>query len=194
MGRKTVRSLRGEPFLLILMMVIVVGIALAILWSSHRSKGLPVAKISKKQEQASLSINGIRMTAVRGAQTAWYLTARHGIYLDNNSKAILHGISVTFITDKGDRVLLTADRATYYSSSNDLEVSGHVVVKNGQYQMVTAQLAYHHKRRTLTTNTRVTVKGDGAQMAADKMTYNLQTNIITFEGDIAGALCDIKGL
>jgi LPS export ABC transporter protein LptC len=189
MVAKAVRSSKVEP-LLILVMVIAVGIILAIFWSSHRSTDLPVADSSVEREEATLSIDGIRMTAMREGQTAWFLTAEHGLYFDNNSKAIFTGISATFLTDDGSQVHLTADQATYFSSSNDLEVSGHVVIENDQYQLITTQLAYDHEHRVLTSHTRVHVKGNGAELAADGMAYDLRTRIISLKGNIAGALSD----
>jgi LPS export ABC transporter protein LptC len=186
---KAARSSKGEP-LLILVMVIVLGIILTIFWSSHRSQGPTVEESAPEQEEATLSINGIRMTAVREGHTAWYLTADHGIYLDNNSKAIFNGITATFITDKGNPVVLTADRATYFSNSNDLEVSGHVVIKNDQYQLETEHLSYDHSHRVLTSNTRVLVKSEGGVVAADAMAYDLRTDQITLKGNIAGTLSE----
>ncbi len=187
---KTKRPLKVEP-ILVLVLVIAVSVILTIFWSSRRSKQLPVADTSAKQErEATLSIDGIRMTVMKGGQTAWYMTANHGIYLDNNSKAIFNGITATFITDEGNPVVLTADRATYFSNSNDLEVSGHVVIKNDQYQLETEQLSYDHSHRVLTSNTRVLVKSEGGVVAADAMAYDLRTDQITLKGNIAGTLSE----
>ncbi|MDX9788109.1 MAG: LPS export ABC transporter periplasmic protein LptC [Desulfobacterales bacterium] len=176
--------------ILILVIFITMGILIAVFWSARQSQGPPATAASTPDEEATLSIEGIQMTTTRDGKTAWNLTARTGHYIDQHQKANFDEIATIFYTDEGQRVDLTADKGSYNSGSNDLEVSGNVVVKNSQYEMKTRHLIYDHRQRSLKSNQPVSVWSDATSMTAAAMIYNLQTGKITFYGKISGIISD----
>jgi LPS export ABC transporter protein LptC len=183
------RQQRVKP-ILIWMIFITLGVILSVFLSSRRFHDPQTAVLSEIQQEASLSMEGIRMVSTREGARAWELTAETGHYLDNRQQAVFKKISVFFYQKEGEPLTLTADNGIYQSESNDLELSGHVVVKNDQYQMESTQLQYEHKLRILESNTPVSVKGKAVDLAAESMTYFLETDKITLEGKITGTISD----
>lgn len=174
--------------LLILVILITLGIILAAFLSARRFEAPATAIVTPLQQEAVLSMDGIQMTTTRDGATAWNLTAESGNYLDNHNKAVFNTISVIFYTEDGNQINLSADKGIYRSTSNDLEVFGHVVVKNNQYRIETEQLLYKHKHRILKTNKHVDIRSETTRFAADSMAYYLGTQLISLTGSISGTI------
>ncbi|MFH0729941.1 MAG: LPS export ABC transporter periplasmic protein LptC [Pseudomonadota bacterium] len=176
--------------ILIWVIFITLGVILFVFFSARQFQSSPISDVNEIQREASLSMEGIRMVSTRDGARAWDLTAEAGQYLDNCQQAIFNNISVFFYQKEDGPLTLTADTGIYQSESNDLELSGHVVVKNDQYQMESTQLQYEHKVRTLVSNTPVSVKGKAVDLDAESMAYFLETDEITLKGKITGTISD----
>lgn len=176
--------------ILILVIVITLGVILSVFLSARRFQIPPPPTVSEVQQEASLSMEGVRMSATRDGMKAYELTAESGNYFDNRQQAVFNSIMVVFFQKDGGKVTLTADRGLYQSASNDLELSGHVVVKNDQYRMESRQLQYDHKLRILISKTPVSVQGRTIELAAESMAYHLETGIIAVDGNISGTISD----
>lgn len=174
--------------LLILVILITLGIILAAFLSARRFESPATVIVTPLQQESVLSMDGIRMITTRDGATAWNLTAESGNYLDDHNKAVFRAISVVFYTEDGHHVNLSADKGIYRSTSNDLEVFGHVVVKNNLYRIETEQLLYKHNNRILKTNKHVDIRGETTQFAADSMAYHLGTQLISLTGNMSGTI------
>lgn len=178
--------------ILILVIFITLGILTVVFFSAVRTRSTPprVDTIPATDQEATLSIAGVSMVTTRDGKTAWNLSAKTGNYLDQHKKAVFGAISAVFFTSEGRQVFLSADEGTYNSASNDLEVSGHVVIKNDQYQMETALLMYDHSHQLFSSEASVSVKSDSAGITADSMAYDLRTEKITLNGNVSGTIID----
>jgi LPS export ABC transporter protein LptC len=183
------RQTKVRP-ILVLVIIITLGVILSVFLSARRFQAPQTPVVNEVQQEASLSMGEIRMASTRDGAKAWDLTAESGYYLDNRQQAIFNNISVFFYLKEGGQVTLTADKGIYQSESNDLELTGHVVVKNDQYRMESTQLQYEHKLRILVSNTPVSVKGQTIDLAAESMAYYLETSKITLKGNISGTIRD----
>jgi LPS export ABC transporter protein LptC len=177
--------------ILILVIFITLGVILSVFLSAHRFQTSPLPTVNEaRQEEASLSMKGVQVASTRDGMKAWNLTAESGNYFDNRQQAIFNNISVIFYQKQGGEVTLTADKGIYQSVSNDLELSGHVVVKNDQYRMESSQVQYDHKRGMLISNRSVSVTGQTIDLVAESMAYYLKTSEIKFGGNISGIISD----
>ncbi|NIW00262.1 LPS export ABC transporter periplasmic protein LptC, partial [Candidatus Saccharibacteria bacterium] len=81
----------------------------------------------------------------------------------------LADLKVTFFLDDASEITLTADKGILNTDSNDIEVSGNVVVINREYKLLTEELNYAHDKRVLYSTAPVTISGPEAHLAADKI-------------------------
>ena len=83
-----------------------------------------------------------------------------------------------------------ADRGYLQTESNDIQVEGDVLVKNGTYRIETRALNYNHKLRRLHTDDRVKVSGEGLSLSADAASVDLNTRKSEFKGNVKGVLSE----
>jgi LPS export ABC transporter protein LptC len=101
---------------------------------------------------------------------------------------ILKDLMVTFFLDDKSEIILAADKGILNTDSNDIEVSGNVVLKNKEYTLLTERLNYAHNKRVLYSTTPVTISGPSARLAADTISFDLNTKKVTLEGSVETTL------
>lgn len=175
--------------LLSLVCVVTIGLIIFV-YITARDTPRESPVVSEMQQEASLSMEGIRMASTRDGVKAWSLTAESGYYFDNRQQAVFNNITVLFHQKEGGEVILTADKGLYRSASNDLELSGHVVIKNDQYQIESSQFQYEHKPGILKSNFPVSVIGQSVTLKADTVAYFLESGEIKLNGNISGTIID----
>jgi len=140
------------------------------------------------EPDATLSIGKIRQTATRKGKKEWVLEASSANYIDKIGQMVLKDPVVTFFLDDESEVVLAADQGTLNTESNDIEVSGNVLVKNKEYRLQTESLSYSHDKRVLYSKTPVTISGTSARLAADKISLDLNSKKLTLEGGVETTL------
>jgi LPS export ABC transporter protein LptC len=114
------------------------------------------------------------------------LEAGSARYLNAKKQGIFQELSVTFFLEDGKEVSLTADHGILSTDSNDMTVSGHVVVKNENYRLETEKLYYEHGQRMLSSETPVSISGAAFEFMADTVSFDLNTRKALFEGNVEG--------
>ena len=142
------------------------------------------------EPDATLSIGKIHHTATRKGKKEWTLEAGSANYIGKTSQMVLNDLMVTFFLDDASEITLTADKGNLKTDSNDIEVSGNVVVTNREYKLLTEGLNYAHDRRVLYSTAPVTISGPEAHLAADKMSLDLNTKKVTLEGSVETTLAN----
>jgi LPS export ABC transporter protein LptC len=140
------------------------------------------------QNKASISIGKVHQTATRNGIIEWSLDAASVDYIDKRNRAIFKDLSVTFYLKDKSEVYLTANQGNLKTDSNDIEVSGNVVVKNGTYRLNTENLHYKHKKRIIFSKVPVKITGNLFDLVADSMFLNLNTNKTLLKGKVEGTL------
>ena len=97
---------------------------------------------------------------------------------------ILKDLKVVFFLKDNSEINLKADQGVLKIDSNDIEVSGNVVLKNQEYNLVTEKLAYAHDQRLLHSNTPATIFSRSTQLTADSMALDLNAKKLTLEGRV----------
>ena len=101
---------------------------------------------------------------------------------------ILKDLAVTFFLEDGSEVTLAADQGVLKTDTNDIEVSGNVIVKNNEYRLLTEKLTYAHKRRVLYSNVPVTISGTATQISSNSILFDLNQKKLTLEGSVETAI------
>ena len=136
----------------------------------------------------TLSIDKIQHTATRKGKKEWRLEAASANYIGKTSQMVLNDLIVTFFLDDSSEITLTADKGILNTDSNDIEVSGNVVVINREYKLLTQGLNYAHDKRVLYSTAPVTISGPEAHLAADTISFDLNTKKVTLEGSVETTL------
>jgi LPS export ABC transporter protein LptC len=142
------------------------------------------------EPDATLSIGKIHHTATRRGKKECSIEASSANYIGKTSQMVLNDLMVTFFLDDASEITLTADKGNLKTDSNDIEVSGNVVVTNREYKLLTEGLNYDHDRRVLYSTAPVTISGPEAHLAADKMSLDLNTKKVTLEGSVETTLAN----
>jgi LPS export ABC transporter protein LptC len=140
------------------------------------------------EPDATLSIGKIHQTATRKGKKEWSLEASSAHYIDKTSQMVLKDLSVIFFLKDNSEVTLTADRGILKTESKDIAVSGNVVLNNKEYKLLTEKLNYTHARRVLYSSAPVIISGTSAQLAADSISFDLNSNKITMEGSVEATI------
>jgi LPS export ABC transporter protein LptC len=146
------------------------------------------------EQKATISLDGVHHTAIKNGAKDWSLEAESADYRLEDSEAVFKTLHVTFYSKEGDGVFLSADSGIWHTESNDLDVIGHVMIKNRQYAVQAEKLRYIHERRILTSLTPVNITGEALKISADKMEYNLDGNLIHLNGNVIGMIGEDIGL
>jgi len=136
------------------------------------------------EPDATLSIGKIHQTATRNGKKEWSLEADSADYIEKNNQMILKDLKVVFFLKDNSEINLKADQGILEIDSNDIEVSGNVVLKNNVYHLATEKLMYTNDRRVLYSNVPATIFSTSIQLTADSMAFDLNSKKLTLEGSV----------
>ncbi len=170
--------------------VIILCVVLAVFVGYRRILNKHEGLISSIQSKANISIGRVHQTATRNGITEWSLDARSAHYIDAKKQAVLQDLSVTFFLKDGKKIYLTANQGNLKTDSNDIEVTGNVVVKNESYRLKTEKLHYEHGGRIIFSKVPVEIIGDSFNIAADSMSFDLNTSKTLLEGKVEGTFSE----
>jgi len=174
--------------ILLSIILITVGIVIVVYVGYRRISNTPELILSTIEEGANMSIGKIRQTVTRDGKREWSLEADSAHYIEKQKQMILKDLSVTFFLDDNSEVYLSAQKGIVNRDSNDIEVSGNVVIKKDNYRLTTEQLNYDHKQRIIFSKVPVTISGNSTNILADSAIFDLNTKKIRLEGNIEGTL------
>jgi len=147
----------------------------------------PKKLIKSLPEGASIVLNKIHHIAKRDGKKELELKALSANYVASKEKLVLQDLETTFYLENGKTAYLTSDRGVLDTKSNDIEVTGNVVLKNENYELFTEKLIYSHEKRILKSVMPVKIVGESSTLTAESMIYDLNTNKLQFEGKVSGA-------
>ena len=83
---------------------------------------------------------------------------------------------------------MTAKKGVLNTSTNDLTVSGNVVINNNNYTIKTEKLHYKNKSRIVTIDEFVKISGKTMAFNADALTFDMNTKKVVMEGNVEGTI------
>jgi LPS export ABC transporter protein LptC len=173
---------------LVLVMLVTIGIVAAVFIGYRTVATAPEQLLSSIKEGANLSLGKIRQTATRDGKKEWSLEAGSAHYVENEKKAVLKDLSITYFLKDNREIYLEAEEGILQTDTNDIEFSGNVVIRNEDYQLRTRRLSYEHERRVIFSNDPVQVSGEAVNLSARLLKYDLNLNKILLSGNVEAAI------
>lgn len=136
----------------------------------------------------TMAIDNVHQTATRDGVKEWSLDASSAELIESGKKALFNNVSVVFFLKDSSRVLMTAQQGILDTGTNDLTVSGNVVVNNKAYRIGTETLHYQHDDRIVSTDTSVEISGSLMAFQADGLTFDMATGKAILEGNVKGTI------
>ncbi len=174
--------------ILLIVILLSVGTVIAVFMGYRQISEAPEMLLSSIKDGANLSLGKIRQTATRDGKKEWSLEANSAHYIENENKAVLKELSITYFLNDERRVYLNADHGILDTNTNDIEFSGNVVVKNEDYQLRTERLNYRHEQRLIFSDDPVQISGEAANLKGDTLRYDLNAGKVVLTGNVAAAL------
>ena len=165
--------------------LVAIGTISAVFIGYRRVSSAPEMLLSSIKEGANLSLGKIRQTATRDGKKEWSLEADSAHYIENEKKAVLKNLMITYFLKDNREVYLNAKEGILRTDTNDIEFSGNVVIKNEDYRLKTKQLSYQHGPRMIFSHHPVQISGEAMQLSANSIKYDLNNNKIILTGNVA---------
>jgi LPS export ABC transporter protein LptC len=146
------------------------------------------------RSDSTVLLEGIRHIDLREGVKEWQLDAESADCRYDENRTYLSMLEASYFDSDGETVLLSADSGIWKTDSNDLEVSGNVVLKNSQYEMRTDRLLYTASERIFSTLSPVEIRSFSMNQVADGMTYSLETELIILDGNVEGEFGNGNGI
>jgi len=170
------------------MVLLTVSTIFIVYWGYRQISTAPELIIATIRDGADMSIGKIHQTATRDGRKEWSLEAGSAQYNQTNKQVILKDLSLTFFLEDNGSVYLTANQGILNSDSNDIDVSGNIVIKKDPYTLTTENLSYKHESRIIFADVPVTISGNSAEISADSASLDLNTKKIVLEGNVEGTI------
>ena len=175
-------------FILLMVMLVTFGTIAAVFIGYQRVSTAPELLLSSIKDGANLSLGKIRQTATRDGKKEWSLEAGSAHYIENEKKAVLKNLFVTYFLKDNREVYLEAEEGILQTDTNDIEFSGNVVIRNEDYQLRTRRLSYEHEQRIIFSNDPVQISGEAVELSAKSIKYDLNLNKIILTGNVEAAI------
>jgi len=175
-------------WILILAITIILGSLLSVFIGFRIFSNQPETVVRAIKDHATLSINNLHQTASRDGVQEWTLDARSAHLIQSENRSELEDLSVVFFLENREKVTLTAQKGILQTDTNDFQVSGQVVVRSTEYTMETSEVRYSHEGRKIFTNVPADITGKSMEVKADRISFDLNSNQASLEGNVKGII------
>ncbi len=173
---------------LVLVILVTIGTVVAVFIGYRRVVTAPEQLLSSIKEGANLSLGKIRQTATRDGKKEWSLEAGSAHYVENEKKAVLKDLYITYFLKDNREIYLEAEEGILKTDTNDIEFSGNVVIRNEGYRLKTRRLSYEHERLLIFSDDPVQVSGEDVNLSARSLEFNLNLNTILLSGNVEASI------
>jgi len=181
-------KIKKLSIILLIVILMAIGTVITVFIGYRKVSNAPEMLLSSIQDGANLSLGKIRQTATRDGKKEWSLEAGSAHYMEDEKKAVLKDLSITYYLDNDQEVFLNADQGILNTDTNDIEFSGNVVIRNEDYRLTTEELNYQHERRFIFTDVPVNISGRDAELSANSATFDMKANKIVLTGNVASVI------
>lgn len=143
---------------------------------------------------ASMALSNVRQTSIKDGVKEWHLDAASATLLEAEHKMVLNEPRVEFFMQNGETLTLTAQEGVLDTESNDIQVSGNVIVHHQSYTLTGEAFAYTHANQHLVSQAPVEINSDRMDLSAARMTVDLKTQQTEFAGNVKGRINEALSL
>ena len=187
MKNKTSKNIKS---LLLLCIVVTLGAVIAVFTGYRRMMNDTAGLAASIQDGAGMAVSCVRQTAVRNGIMEWSLDAVSAEYINAEDRAVFTGPAVTFFMEGREKIVVTAEKGMVRTDSNNISVSGDVVVKDEDYVMKTQALNYDNGVKVFSTDVPVALSGKDFDLRADSASLDLKTQEAVLKGNVRGTLSE----
>jgi LPS export ABC transporter protein LptC len=141
-----------------------------------------------------MALSNVRQTAVKDGIKEWHLEAAAATLQEAENKMVLEQPEVEFYLHSGGVVTLSAQKGVLDTKSNDMQVSGQVVVRDGDYTLRGEAFAYTHDQHRLVSRAPVEIRSERLHLTARRLMVDLETHRTELAGNVKGILNDAFSL
>jgi LPS export ABC transporter protein LptC len=169
-------------------MILTAATAAVVYFGRQRLVSVVEPEPAPKTGSEAMVAERVHQSATRDGRTEWSLDAASAQYLLPEKKVLLKDLFVTFFTQDGQKVYLTARNGVVNKDSHDMEAHDDVVVYNDLYRLETERMNYAQGPRQITSDTPVKITGQAGEVLADSLAMDLNSNQLEMKGNVRGTL------
>jgi len=175
-----------------LISILVIGIALMFgllitVFMKYRELSENPAKLVELiPDGADISIGEIQHTAVKDGRKEWSLKAASAKYSDRAKEALFEDVQVSFFLKNGREAMVKGRQGRLDTATNDIEISGDVIVKDAEYQLAAESIFYDHVHRKINVPVPVKITGQTFELLANEMTADIESETALLKGAVKG--------
>jgi LPS export ABC transporter protein LptC len=182
------KKVKKLSIFLLAVILLTVGMIVSVFIGYRQVSNAPELLFTSIKEGANLSLGKIRQTSTRDGKKEWSLEADSANYMEAEKKVELKNLSVIYFLEDNREVYLKADQGILQTDTNDIEVSGNVVIRNEEYQMKTEHLNYEHDRRIIICDESIRILGQGGELTAESAEYDLNADKVVLKGNVVATV------
>ena len=185
---------RNIKIALISVIVVTISLTFALFIGYRYVSKNPEKVIPVVVDGSSITIEKIHQTSTKNGVVEWNLDASSATYSNDKKEAFLKDLSVTFFTKDNQKIFLTADNGILKTESNNIEISGSIIIRSDEYLLKTKKINYEHDKRVIFSKVPVEITSNSMNLVADSMTIYLNTNRAELTGKVEGTFGDNTSL
>jgi len=184
-------SLSGKIRIVLIAVMVLAVCAVIFIFSGYRQMLETAAPlVTALEDGSSMSISSVKQVATRDGITEWSLDAASASLVNGEKEAVFQKPSVIFYMKNQEKVRLTAEKGVVQTASNDIKVSGDVILQDSLYIIRTAALTYLHSERRFTSDVPVRITGSGFDLSADSASLDMKERKAVFRGNVKGVFSE----
>jgi lipopolysaccharide export system protein LptC len=173
-------------FFLIFAILAGAGVTIVIMLNQNSSVSKMETELPTVDPEADVTIGKVHQVSSKNGVTEWVLDAISAKMVEASNRLWLEKPTAVLYLKDGSEAHLQGEEGLINTETNDVEVIGNVSLKNKEYRLATQQLQYNNKSRIVKTTLPVKISDGKSVIAADAMTYNLDTKNSHFRGNVVG--------
>ena len=185
-----VSSVSIRPLLALLIMAALIGIAVMVFRTSHRTV-VPGHRVGQQlPRNIDIALKNARFTEIQDGQIVWELVSERVAYDKNGDTAHLSGIRMEFQRNGAHgAVIVTADEGEYLSSEKNVRLAGNVVVTTTDgAQFKTNTIVYTGATTQFSTADPVFFRQQRLQLSAVGMELPVKDQQVRFRSSIVASV------
>ncbi len=138
------------------------------------------------QSGVRMALASVTQYSTMDGQTRWKLDAASARLIDSENAAVFARPAVRFFSEQQGEIRVNAKEGQVQTGSNDIRVSGDVVMEGADFRLETPSLEYRHDRKEFVTPESVRISGAGILITADSGAVDIQGRKAEFIGHVKG--------
>lgn len=187
-----VRNFKLKNAKIVLMAVIMIASGLTVATFVHEynksESGENIAAFL--EDGASLAISSLHQSATKDGREQWSLDALSARFITDRNLAVFESPSVIFFPKEERKVFVTANEGSLKTESNDIDVSGNVLITEGDISLKTENMRYNHDKQTFSSKVPVKITGSDFRLDADSILIDLTTRTSMLKGNVKGTFSE----